>query len=382
MTNRLRAELPSYARVPPDLLTLRVARAMDRSLTVVHRLYGQQHAKNAGPALPTRDTGSISRAGTSVTIGDTLPVDDVIRAHRIGVDVVWSRFTQEMTERGAHPQELLAVGEHVWSWAADMTVRILRRRAVTEDTRPANAHRPQEPRLEEYVRMLLLVPAGAAAGRGADTPTAARMPFRARAALGPTDTGRVIELLQPWIAAGPGRGLMVTTVDGDVAGLLAARPPALLRDLVVGLGAAVPSCDVADEFRSASLALRVATSFELAGVYTGDELGLRTVVVQRPDLGERLVHQRLAPLRERGEEGTQIEEAVAAFLEHGLRLEAAARSLFVHPNTLRNRLRRFEGLSGTSLRDPADMAEIWWALAHRRVHGPVGVAAPPDGPEP
>ncbi|MEU9981761.1 helix-turn-helix domain-containing protein [Streptomyces sp. NPDC050856] len=206
------------------------------------------------------------------------------------------------------------------------------------------------------------------------------MPFRARAAIGPTDTDRVIGLLRPWTASGPGGAPMVTTVDGDVAGLLAARPAELLRGLVLGLGAAARPCDVAEEFGSASLALRVAVAFGLTGVYTGDELGLCAAVVQRPDLGERLVRQRLAPLRELGEDGAQLEEAVAAFLAHGLRLEAAARTSFVHPNTLRNRLRRFEALSGTSLRDPADLAEIWWALAHRRVHGPDRAPVPPDVP--
>ncbi|MBT2528342.1 helix-turn-helix domain-containing protein [Streptomyces sp. ISL-99] len=372
VTDRLRAELPSYARVPPDLLTLRVARAMDRGLTVVHRLC--EHHCCAGPELPVH--GPVHGPGQAAqqpartgTIGDTLPVDDVIRAHRIGVDVVWSRFSREMTMRRATPEELLAIGEQVWSWAAAMTVRIVRRRA--EDASPAG------PGLEEYVRMLLLAPVDAAAVRGwAGGSAPAGMPFRARAASGPTAVAHVVEMLRPWVAVGPAGGLMVTTVDGDVAGLLAARPPKLFRDLVLGLGAAAHPCDVASEFASASLALRVAVSFDLSGVHTSDELGLRTAVVQTPAVGERLVHQRLAPLRERGEDGAQLEEAVTAFLEHGLRLEAAARSLFVHPNTLRNRLRRFEEVSGTSLRDPADLAETWWALAHQRVHGRPG--APTD----
>ncbi len=109
-------------------------------------------------------------------------------------------------------------------------------------------------------------------------------------------------------------------------------------------------------------------------MHASDELG-RAPLSYSPAVGERLVHQRLAPLRERGEGGAQLEEAVTAFLEHGLRLEAAARSLFVHPNTRRNRLRPFEEVSGPSLRDPADLAETW-VLAHQRVHGRPG--APTD----
>jgi putative transposase len=34
----------------------------------------------------------------------------------------------------------------------------------------------------------------------------------------------------------------------------------------------------------------------------------------------------------------------------------------VHVNTLRYRLRRFEELTGTSLRCVDDLVEIWWAI--------------------
>ncbi|MFE1751921.1 hypothetical protein ACFW88_15525, partial [Streptomyces anandii] len=69
MTDRLRAELPSYARVPPDLLTLRVTHAVDRGLGVVSRLYaaGVAGARAGAPrggrgapgpgAPPTRGLG-------------------------------------------------------------------------------------------------------------------------------------------------------------------------------------------------------------------------------------------------------------------------------------------------------------------------------------
>ncbi|CAM5258019.1 hypothetical protein SCANM63S_04400 [Streptomyces canarius] len=41
--------------------------------------------------------------------------------------------------------------------------------------------------------------------------------------------------------------------------------------------------------------------------------------------------------------------------------EAAGR-LFVHPNTVRNRLRRIEQLTGRSLSDPAVLADLGAAL--------------------
>jgi DNA-binding PucR family transcriptional regulator len=39
----------------------------------------------------------------------------------------------------------------------------------------------------------------------------------------------------------------------------------------------------------------------------------------------------------------------------------------VHPNTLRHRLRRFEETTGTTLRDPRHLVELWWALERQRL---------------
>jgi DNA-binding PucR family transcriptional regulator len=52
-----------------------------------------------------------------------------------------------------------------------------------------------------------------------------------------------------------------------------------------------------------------------------------------------------------------------------MRVDDTARALHVHPNTLRHRLRRFEETTGTTLRDPRHMVELWWALERRRLAG-------------
>ncbi|MDF3290533.1 PucR family transcriptional regulator [Streptomyces silvisoli] len=350
VTERLRARLPSYAAIPPGLLRLRVRRALVGGISAVRRL-----AQLPGSEL---DFGQ-----RSAWPPDHAPkVEDVISAYRIGVDTVWSRFQAEMAKRQAPAEELLAIGESVWAWAGAVTVHLVRRAN-------ADGHPAADRRREAYVRTLLLDPAAASAdGDGLDQ-AAIRLPFRARAVSGGTVPVEVVELLRPWLAVDSAGGPLVTAVDGDVAGLLVARPRGLRRHLVVGLGAAVPPYRLAAEFTQATQALTTAVCFGLVGAFTREELGLRAAVVSAPALGQQLVEQRLAPLHERGEEGAQLEEAVAAYLRYGMRIEAAARTLFVHPNTLRNRLRRFEEATGTSLREPADLAEIWWALAHRRIHG-------------
>jgi DNA-binding PucR family transcriptional regulator len=61
--------------------------------------------------------------------------------------------------------------------------------------------------------------------------------------------------------------------------------------------------------------------------------------------------------------GPALLETVRAYLEHGRALEATARALFVHPNTVRYRLRRVTRLTGWDPTVPRDAFVIQVALA-------------------
>lgn len=428
----LRAQLPSYAALSVDQLRPRVQASLRTGLSLVQRWseerrtpQGQGDGRAYG--IPQAHLDEVTALARS------LPAEDIISAYRIGTDIVWRRFGEEMAARRGTAEDLLPIAETLRAWADANTLRIVRSCRVAGTQADSMTDR----RRAALVRALLLGearwgtsgtrggtwgagPAGGGAGEGyraggypddghrvesyPDDGAAAeggydhsalRLPFRARlpedpspgapdsapesgpapqagAHPGPGDRafGRITALLRPWLALDEAGRPLVTTVDREVAGLLTGRPGGLCRGLILGLGAPAPASGLATEFTRATQALRAAVGFGLVGAFTREELGLRATVVALPALGEQLVGLRLAPLAERGEDGTQLEEAAAAYLQQGLRLEAAARTLYVHPNTLRNRLRRFEEITGTSLRDPADLAEVWWALTHRRIHGP------------
>lgn len=401
----LRARLPSYAAVSLDQLRPRVLASLRNGLSLVQRWSGERRGPlgsvpgEGGPhGVPETHLDEVT------ALARALPVEDIISAYRIGTDVVWRRFGEEMAARRGTAEDLLPIAETLRAWADANTLRVVRscRIGIQEDAMT-------DRRRAALVRALLLGQAqwdeslaggGTVAGEsgdgeltdGAYDRSALRLPFRAclpgaappdgseaPAAHAPGHPGpgdrafhRIVAALRPWLALDKAGKPLVTTVDGEVAGLLAGRPGGLCRSLVLGLGAPVAPAGLAAEFTRATQALRAALGFGLVGAFTREELGLRATVVALPAVGEGLVRLRLAPLAERGEDGAQLEEAAAAYLRQGLRLDAAARTLYVHPNTLRNRLRRFEEITGTSLRDPADLAEIWWALTHRRLHGPEG----------
>jgi DNA-binding PucR family transcriptional regulator len=65
--------------------------------------------------------------------------------------------------------------------------------------------------------------------------------------------------------------------------------------------------------------------------------------------------------------GPVLLETLSAFLEHGGSVEATARSLFVHPNTVRYRLRRVTDLTGCVPSDPRDSYTLRMALTMGRL---------------
>ena len=66
--------------------------------------------------------------------------------------------------------------------------------------------------------------------------------------------------------------------------------------------------------------------------------------------------------------GGELLTTLAAFLESGSALEACARALFVHPNTVRYRLRRVTELTGLRPTDPRDSLVLRMAVLAARLH--------------
>ncbi|MFD1147211.1 PucR family transcriptional regulator, partial [Saccharothrix hoggarensis] len=83
-----------------------------------------------------------------------------------------------------------------------------------------------------------------------------------------------------------------------------------------------------------------------------------------PEAEWQLVDRVARPLEDAG--GSLL-ETVDTFLEVGGVLEACARKLFVHPNTVRYRLRRATELTGRNANDPRDALVLRVALSVGRL---------------
>jgi DNA-binding PucR family transcriptional regulator len=83
-----------------------------------------------------------------------------------------------------------------------------------------------------------------------------------------------------------------------------------------------------------------------------------------PEARTALVEEVYRPLKAAG---AGLLDTVAAYLEQSSSLEAAARLLFVHPNTVRYRLRRIADITGLTPTEPRDALALQLALALGRL---------------
>jgi hypothetical protein len=168
--------------------------------------------------------------------------------------------------------------------------------------------------------------------------------------------------------AGPRRGL-AALLDGDLAGFVL---PPITGDIPVPLGVGPPARlhELENSFRLATRVLECVAAMGTTGPTNIAELGLWPAVLADRDVADEVIRRVVQPLLAQGKTGTAILETVSCYLSNDLRLEATAEEMFFHVNTVRYRLRRFEELTGLSLRSVADVVQVWWALERLRLSPP------------
>jgi hypothetical protein len=350
----LRAELPAYRLVSDDDLnwgfridlesTLRSARAGHESVT-------DERFAALTPVGEAR-----ARQG--------IAIDEMLLAWRIGVQVVLARATELRVPLDISEGEMLRFVQALIA-ASDRAMAIV-----------ASAHRGAELELarREHERRASVV-------REALLGTISPVVIRAHAEACGIDVAREYvairadddpdEHLQRERQLGFPGALMPrmglgAVIDGDLAGFLL-NPPAGEIPFAVGVGPPRPVERLQESFARATRALTTMREFGMVGVYDLDALGVQPAIVADHAVGEALVRRYLEPLA-----GSQAEIAASlrALFECDMHIERAAEQLFVHPNTLRYRIGRFEEITGANLRSPRSSFEVWWALqrdAIRRV---------------
>jgi hypothetical protein len=182
-----------------------------------------------------------------------------------------------------------------------------------------------------------------------------------RARLGDGIQPRKLEQALGFHGSGKRRPGLCAVVDGALAGILI-EPPAANVSGVVGVGPRRPLRHAAESYRLATRALMTVQACGLRGAHDIASLGLRAAVAMDSDVGEVLRERYLAPLAG-ADSARELIGTLRAYLACDMHVERTATRLFVHQNTVRYRLARFEELTGSSLRSTKVIVELWWALA-------------------
>ncbi|NMN93779.1 PucR family transcriptional regulator [Nocardiaceae bacterium YC2-7] len=99
----------------------------------------------------------------------------------------------------------------------------------------------------------------------------------------------------------------------------------------------------------------------LRGAHDLESLGLRAAVAMDSDVSDIIRARYLDPLS--GDSARELIATLRAYLACDMHVERTATRLFVHQNTVRYRIARFEELTGANLRETRVVVEVWWALA-------------------
>ncbi|MEE4491346.1 helix-turn-helix domain-containing protein [Streptomyces sp. BE230] len=361
---------------------------------------------NVGSLIQPREFRDAAHR-TSRRIGEVraeqgLPLDAVLHAFRMGGAMVWQDLVDDTARR--HPEDirlLVHVAADVWNFVDEhcgvvadayrQTERRLawrrenRQRLMTAALLDGTAQIAELPDaaamlgLPEHGRYAVLAVSTARRAPHGTAQPPMTLPAGADALWHPGPDAEFAILPLTWGEGAAERATPLTdpagpaapegddAPAGDVelaalaAGLCA--PPGArvgISSVVVGLAA------LGDARRLAETALRACPAG--GGVVLLDEQLPAALVVSSPGLGSALATRVLGPLdRLDPADRDVIIETLTAWLDSDGSAQRAGARLYCHRNTVLNRLRRFEQLTGRCLTRPSDAVEVSLALTARRL---------------
>ncbi|ARE78054.1 MULTISPECIES: helix-turn-helix domain-containing protein [unclassified Streptomyces] len=302
-----------------------------------------------------------------------LPLASLLRTYRRGGRLLWQSLTEAVAahDRAALPR-LLPGAAALWDVLDQMTD------AVTESYhRTEAAHGDRDRERRAALLDVLLDGAGGPSGT-ADAEAAAvqlGLPERGRfAVVVLAGDGSGVHTAGTGRSASAPRVLWRVRADGEIGLVeLGHHPLESVRDLLAPLGVRAgvgpvvgTPAELARAHRLAALALRTAPEAEGPGTALLDERLPAALVAGQAELAGRLRQVVLGPvLALPAEDRRTLLTTLGTWLTCRGSTSYAAQRLYCHRNTVSNRLRRLEQLTGRSLSDPRHVVEL--ALAHSAV---------------
>lgn len=291
-----------------------------------------------------------------------VPREAFARGYSTVLRAVWAEVVELAADEGLDPGALHEALHTLWTWADAMAERAselfsaydLERARHDEQSRTQFLHQLVAGNLSAADIRSSATAYGLHPGRGHSV---------VRAAL--ADGVTLAELDRALRTALGGRAALTALQGTDVVGVV---PGPVRLDAALGTVAVGPERDLVDLHSSDTVAAQVlaaALRFGRTGTVTLEDLGLRLLVAGDDDVGQHLEARYLAPVAGAKED---LAGTVDCYLQHGMRIEAVAKSLFLHPNSVRKRLHRYSELTGADLTEVGDVIQVWWAMRRREMH--------------
>ncbi|MFD9305065.1 helix-turn-helix domain-containing protein [Streptomyces sp. NPDC060048] len=373
LADRLPTEEPAYAAL------LGRAALRDR----LHEILRQAVEGVAGASRGLPPDLADARSEGALRAGQGLPLDSLLRVYRLGGRLLWQTLTEAVAahDRAALPR-LLPEAPALW----DVVDRMAD--AAAQSYRRAETLREERERELRAAHLDALLDGAGPAEATAESAHRLGLAERGRfavVALGPGGNADA----RP--AFGAPRVLWRIRADGETGLVdLGHLPLESVRDALAPLGVragvspvvAAPA-ELAVARRLAVLALRAAPAAEGPHTTLLDERLPAALVAAEPELAGRLRQVVLGPVLALAPQDRHVLlTTLGTWLTCQGSTTYAAQRLYCHRNTVSNRLRRLEQLTGRSLSDPAHVVEL--ALAHTAVtqRSATPASAPPPAPAP
>lgn len=350
--DRLYANIPSYGVVPRDQLEASIGEIVE----LVTEVLRTGVVPPPGEIRQAR-ISSLRRSRQSV------PIQDIMRAFRFTVGGIHEAVLALADPAVMPPAEVVQLADILWRFSDSYTASQVVAFQSAEVDRALSRMR----RNQQFLQQLFEGAGDEFSTRRSALELGLRVGSKHAAVLARSADSDAVDRLRLRLethARGARHSALFTVVGTTLMGLTDGEiPPATITvSEVVAIGGLADLAQMPESFREASQALDAAEVLGTVGIVSTRSLSWRMAALHATDVNELLDARYLAPLRAQGLFGNLIGETVRAYLAADRSIPKAARSIPVHVNTLRYRLRRFEDLTGQSLESTATIVELSWAF--------------------
>ncbi|GIE29436.1 hypothetical protein Ait01nite_024810 [Actinoplanes italicus] len=276
-----------------------------------------------------------------------VPIEAVLGAIHVAERAIWARAREVARAEGVSAERLLDARELYDDWADAVRGRlIMAHRAAKAVAEPAHGNR-------EAAILRRLLQGGSAAALAV-----------AEAGL-PAGGGLWVLVARPGFEERPLRDqpAVLCAVLGDLFVAVLTRPPtsrAAAPGTTAGLAGPAEPDKLAPVRRLALAALAAAESTGRTGIVHIADVAWQAALTERADLAAVLLDRHRDAWAALGPNAEPVAHAVLAFLENDRDVTVAGTRLFVHPNTVRNRVRRFAEVTGIDPAGTFGATNAWW----------------------